>query len=128
MNGPPWLPYSDHWPPNIEGQASPESRAEAKIQYCAKVMQTIIQGSKFIFGFGSTCGTRCKFQAHYRNFRRRVKSFKHTASLNTWNTYPKRIITLQKKRLKLRVAIWAYSSSIEHNENKYKNQNISHKS
>ena len=39
---------------------------------------------------------------------------------------PKEIVTLQKERLRLCVAIWAYSSSIEHNENKYKNQNISH--
>ena len=67
------------------------------------------------------------FLAHCRNFRRRVKNFRRTAS-NTWSTYPKKLVTLQKEGLRLRVAIWAYSSSIEHNENKYKNQNISHKS
>ena len=87
------------------------------------------------------------FQAYCRNLRRRVKNFRRTAS-NTWSIYPKRIVTLQKERLRLYVAIWAYSSSIEHNENKYmlhvaiwaysnsiehnenkyKNQNISHKS
>ena len=31
---------------------------------------------------------------------------------------PKEQLTLQKERPGLRVAIWAYSSSIEHNENK----------
>ena len=31
MNGPPSLPYQDHWPPNIDVQASPESQAKAKI-------------------------------------------------------------------------------------------------
>ena len=37
--------------------------------------------------------------------------------------------TVQVTKCKfLGVAIWAYSASIEHNENKYKNQNISHKS
>jgi len=30
---------------------------------------------------------------------------------------PKEYLTLQKEQLRLRVAIWAYSSSIEHNEN-----------
>ena len=63
------------------------------------------------------------FQAHCRNFRRRVKKFRRTAS-NTRSSNPKRIVTLQKERLWIRVAIRAYSSSIEHNENKYKNQNI----
>ena len=65
------------------------------------------------------------FQAYCRNLRRRVKNFRRTAS-NTWSIYPKRIVTLQKERLGLRVAIWAYSSSIEHNESKHKNQNISY--
>ncbi|XP_078368252.1 uncharacterized protein LOC144652094 [Oculina patagonica] len=31
MNGPPWLPYPDQWPPNIEIKASSESQAEAKV-------------------------------------------------------------------------------------------------
>ena len=31
LNGPLWLPYPDHWPPNIEVDVSPESRAESKI-------------------------------------------------------------------------------------------------
>ena len=56
------------------------------------------------------------FQAHFQNFRRRVKNFgaqlQIPGALN-----PKRIVALQKERLRLRVAIWAYSSSIEHNEN-----------
>ena len=66
------------------------------------------------------------FSAHCRNFRCRVKNFRRTAS-NTWSTYPQKLVMLQKERLRLCVAIWAYSSSIEHNENKYKNLNISHK-
>ena len=41
---------------------------------------------------------------------------------------PKENLMLQKERLGLRVAIWAYSRSIQHNGNKLKNQNISHKS
>ena len=35
---------------------------------------------------------------------------------------PKEHLTLQEERLSLRVAIWAYSSNIEHNKNKEKNQ------
>ena len=46
-----------------------------------------------------------------------MKNFKRTAS-NSWSTYPKKLVTLQKERLRLHVAIWAYSNSIEHNENK----------
>ena len=41
---------------------------------------------------------------------------------------PKEYLMLQKEQLGLLVAIWTYSSSIEHNENKQKNQDISHKS
>ncbi|KAL9976916.1 hypothetical protein ACROYT_G014258 [Oculina patagonica] len=33
MNGPPWLPYPDQWPPNIEIKASSESQAEDKIPH-----------------------------------------------------------------------------------------------
>ena len=42
---------------------------------------------------------------HCRKFRGRVKNFRRTAS-NTWSTYPKRIVALQKERLRLHVAIW----------------------
>lgn len=31
MNGPPWLPYPDQWPPNIEIEALFKSQAEAKV-------------------------------------------------------------------------------------------------
>ena len=30
-------------------------------KYCQKIAQRKYQGSKFIFGFGSTCATKCKF-------------------------------------------------------------------
>ena len=54
------------------------------------------------------------FKAHCWNFRRRVKSFRRTAS-NTCSTYSKKSdsgFILQY------AAIWAYFSSIEHNEKK----------
>ena len=47
-----------------------------------------LQSSKFSFGFGSTCATRCKFLGRCRNFRYRAKNFRRTAS-NTWSTYSK---------------------------------------
>ena len=59
-----------------------------------------------------------------------VENLRRTAS-STWTANPKRsykYMTLQKEGLRLNVPIWAaYSSCIERNENKSKNQNISHK-
>ena len=69
----------------------------------------IIQGSKFIFGFGSTCATRCKFLGAQLQ----ILYLAHPLQKKLYFTH-------QKERLSLRVAIWAYSSSIEHNENKIK--------
>ena len=51
-----------------------------------------------------------KFQVHYQNFR--------GIDSNTWSAYSKRILTLQNEQLGLHVAIWACSSSVEHNKNK----------
>ena len=87
----------------------------------------MIRAHSLFLALGALVRPGANFLAHCRNFSRRVKNFRRTAS-NTWSTYLKRIVTLQKEQLRLRAAIWAYSSSIEHNENKYKNQNISHKS
>ena len=62
MNGPPWLPYPDHWPPNIEVQASSESRAEAKI---AKeiLAKKLCQGKMRSPRYWRTlaCGKHCAF-------------------------------------------------------------------
>ena len=65
-----------------------------------------VQGSKFIFGFGSTCATRCKFLG---------------AQLQILGApTPKEYLVnmLQSERLRLHVALWAYSSSVKHNGNK----------
>ena len=87
----------------------------------------IFRAQSLFLALGTLVRPGVNVQVHCRNFRRRVKNFRCTAS-NTWSTYPKRIVTLQRERFRLHVAIWAYSSGIEHNENKYNNQNISHKS
>ena len=78
---------------------------------------TWIRAQSLFLALGALVRPGVNFLAHCQNFRR-------TAS-NTWSTYPERIVTLQKERLTLRVAIWAYSRSIKHNESE--NQNISHK-
>ena len=82
---------------------------------CIDLVQSIqiylVQGSKFIFGFGSTCATRCNFLG---------TEFKILGAQLQIPIAPTPIeyLTLQKERLRLLVSIWAYSSSIEHNENK----------
>ena len=66
------------------------------------------QGTKFIFGFGSTCATRCNFLGA------EFKILGAQLQIPVAPT-PKEYLTLQKEQLGLLVAIWAYSSSIEHN-------------
>ena len=72
---------------------------------------TPYQGSKVIFGFGGTCATSCNFLgAEFKTLGARLQT--PVAPI------PKEYLMLQKEQLGLLVAIWAYSSSIEHNENK----------
>ena len=78
----------------------------------------VLQGSKFIFGFGSTCATRCNFLGA------ELKILGAQLQIPVVPT-PKEYLTLQKEQLGLLVAIWAYSSSIEQNENKYFTQELS---
>ena len=42
-------------------KAGNEQAIVGKMQIKGVTMATSHQGSKFIFGFGSTCATRCKF-------------------------------------------------------------------
>ena len=85
-----------------------------------------MQGSKFIFGFGSTCATRSKFERTAEILGAELKILGAQLQILGAPT-PKEYLTLQKERLRLRVAIRTYSSSIEQKENKQKNQDISHK-
>ena len=70
-----------------------------------------VQGSKFNFGFGNTCATRCKFLGA------EFKILGAQLQIPVAPT-PKEYLALQKEQLGLFVAMWAYSSRIEHNENK----------
>ena len=63
-----------------------------------------LSGLKVYFWLWRTCATWCKLLG---------AQFQILGALT-----PKEYITLQKERLRLFVAIWAYSSSIKHNKNK----------
>ena len=84
---------------------------------------SVVRAQSLFLALGALVRPGVNFWAHCRNLRRSVKNFRRTAS-STWSINSKIIVTLQKERLWIHVTIWAYSSSIEHNENKYKNQNI----
>ena len=69
------------------------------------------QGSKFIFGFGSTCATRCKYLGALPKFQAQSSNcqahcFKYLEHL------PQKNSNTPKRATQVRVAIWAYSSSI----------------
>ena len=73
--------------------------------------ETHSQGSKFIFGFGSICATRCNFLVTELGI---LGAQLQTLGAPTQKKY----LTLQKEQIRLCVAKWAFSNTVEHNENK----------
>jgi len=73
----------------------------------------IIRAQSLLLAFGALLLPHVNFRCTAeKGSRCRVQTFRLTAS-NTWSSYSKKEYLM----LRLQVAIWAYSSSIEHNEN-----------
>ena len=86
------------------------------LRHCNSCVYT---GSKFTFGFESTCATRCEGLGALPKFSGAWSKILGAQPQIIVAPTPKEyLLTLEKERLGLCAAIWAYSCSIEHNKNK----------